>query len=240
MKKDPESEQLRREIVDEKREAGDLKALTQHFKRMAQTIGNSPNRQLKWLVDFLATNLASLDEVKSLALRCELAYLAWYGNRNFKKRPPIPSGEKWFHRFSLISPAFGRLPVDPLEVYQKDFSQKVSAFLVQHHAEFDLDRPFNLKTKSTIHVLNKPGGKPVLYLACPTGDESLQWWLASLLTDQGQRLRHCLQCQKLFIASRTDHQSCSNKCRGLNSMRRLRKTPVDRYGKPGRPKKNER
>jgi len=239
MTKDLELERLKREAEDCEREAEDLEAFSLHFKRMVRTIGNSPPRQLKWLLDFLYSDLSSLKEDKRLAFRCALAFLAWYGNLNFKKQPPILSGEKRFYLLSLVRFASGRLPVESLEKYQKDFFQKVSAFLEQHHVQFPLHPPLNSLSKSTIHVRNNPGKKPVLYLDCSTGDESLQWWLASLLTDQGSKLRRCLQCQNISIAKRTDAKFCSNKCRGLYNIRQRRKTPVDRYGKQGRPKKND-
>lgn len=235
MTKDPELERLKRETEEFERKAEELDGLNLHFKRMALTLGKYPSRQLKWLVTFLDTDLTSLKEDKSLAFRCELAYLASYGNRPFTKKPPIPSGEKRFNQFSLSYPP-RVLPDDRfLENCQHAFSQKVSAFLEHQDVQLVLTSP----SQSTIHVRNKPGKKPVLYLSCLTAEDGLQWWLASLLTDQGQRLRHCLPCQNLFIANRTDKKSCSSKCRGLQNMRRLRKTSVDRYGKPGRPKKND-
>lgn len=231
MTKDPELERLKRETEDLDQKVEDLEAINLHFKRMAQTLGKSPNRQLKWLVSFLLADLPGLKEDKRLILRCELAYLASFGNRPFTGQSPILSGKRRFH-FSLVHPMRILPDNDFLERCQRDFSQKVSVFMEHHHAQFDL-----FSQLGAIHVWNKPGGKPVCYLECPTGEDGLQWWLASLLTDRGQALRRCLPCQKLFIATRRDRKFCSSKCRGLSNMRLQRKTSVDRYGKPGRPKK---
>jgi hypothetical protein len=235
MTKDQELALLKMETEELERKVEDHEAINLHFKRMAQTLGKSPNRQLRWLVSFLHSDLMLLKAEKRLALRCELAYLAWYGNRSFTKQPPTTSGEKPFNLFSLSRPTRVLPDDDDLKSYQKDFSQKISSFLGQHHVQFNL---LSL-AGSTIHVWNKPGGKPGFYLECPTGEESLQWWLASLLTDQGHRLRRCLPCQKLHIANRTDKNFCSPKCRALNNMRHKRKTPIDRYGKRGRPRKSD-
>lgn len=234
MTKDPELEELKREVEELERKSDDLETFNLHFKRLAHTLGKSPNRQLKWLVAFLHTDLQSLKEDKKLGFRCELKFLADYGTRHFTKQPPIPSGHKPFNRFFFSSPE--RLLPDKkdLEKFHKDFSQKVSAFLDQQHAQFELFSPF----QPTIHVWKTPEGKSDFYLECSRGEDALQWWLASLLANQGNRLRRCLPCQKLFIANRTDKIFCSSKCRGLHNMRDLRKTSVDRYGKRGRPKKS--
>ena len=52
-------------------------------------------------------------------------------------------------------------------------------------------------------------------------------------------LRTCQQCQKAFMAYRKDKKFCSDVCRNGFNVRRRRNTPVERYGKPGRPRKDQ-
>lgn len=230
-----EAKKLKLGIENDRRTTEELKLYNHHFSRMARTLGKSPARQLKWLVSFLHSDLAGLPDEQRQALRCDFTFLASYGTQPHteKKKLPFLSGEKtWW--FALFGNPSAVLPADNyLESCHRIFSEKVSAFLDRHHVQFDL-QAFG---PTILHVINKPDKNPRLYLECATGEQSLEWWLASLLTEHGQNLRRCRQCQTIFIVRRKDTSFCSPKCRGLFNMRTIRKTPQDRYGKRGRPKK---
>ena len=232
---DQEKKLLKFEIKELEQRNADFEILIPHMKRMVRTLGNSTDRQLRWLVAFLHTDFTSLPKTKIVTLQCELAFLASFGNRTFKKKAPIPSGFKYFdpYRDFLCLFSGNRLlpSQDVLNSCQSTFSQNVSTFLNYQPIQFPLSY------RATIHLINSPKNDPFLYVGCSSSQESLQWWFASLLAEQGRRLRRCPTCLKIYIAHRVDMKFCADKCRAKYNMRRQRGTTKDRYGKRGRPKK---
>ncbi len=165
-------------------------------------MGDTPDKRLTWLLDFLRLDLDVKRPEERVALGYDLRMLGM-------ESTPVGrgSGLAGVGR-SHFAPA-GPMPDDTLRDLQRELAEAIRGLLGPSSRAWQLP-----PVRASIYRFSFPGAKPVLFgMRYDSEDErgGILWGAISLLQKAGGHLRLCPECQRIFLAVRRQAY-CSAAC----------------------------
>lgn len=211
--------------------------------KASERIGFSPQKAMKWLLNFLQADIPTLSMGEWLDLRHEIVVFAILDAKAFKPSNPLSSsegrhlrmifGSLWLEK-DFLRKAPNLKIAHNLQNYLKS---KIQEFLSNGSVSLSLEG-MTLKLQKGTKALTDPN-PPTVYVEYQSKDYKTPFThaLGELLRDTGGRLAQCLECQTIFLADRRDQKFCSVKCQNRVAARQYRASQEKPKGKPGRPLK---
>lgn len=101
---------------------------------------------------------------------------------------------------------------------------------------FDYDKVEKINNRRSRYIKYHEGsGQKTIH--APTPITVFEYHLASMLSKFALSIIECPGCEIIFLADRINQKFCSHKCQSRQAMRKIQGVSPERYGKRGRPKK---
>ena len=224
-------------------------------RKAAERIGDTPEKVLRWLLCFMAADIAALSKGQWLDLQIELAFFAEYGlpGKEPGKKPAISSRGGWV---PLLPPEQLKRLENKIVIMkgptpeiatrlQMLIRTWVDALLMKYAVVFP---PFSLSLR-LYHPRffvgrDMPDAKLPNNGACwvcfENAEQGFSYHAAHLLGALAGRLRRCAECSSVFAVDRRQQQFCSPKCLGRVTQRRWRERHSKKLTRKVQAKKSRR
>jgi len=188
----------------------------------------NPNKPIeacmRWAIRFAYLNLKEVGEKNWVAIQNELDCLLTYQAKEPDKNEPPRFRYRMFKDFVVR--------------IQKDFRKQIESVIKKEH--------IGCKIPEEFHQLQPPKSDSDtwnIWTLCLEEADTIKHGnvlFFRLLEKQVNNLSRCpaFDCQEVFLKDRSNQVFCSSTCQWRTATRKLRKTPLDRVGKRGRPRKN--
>ena len=235
-------DESRRHYYDEVSKTGE------RIARFALPSAAPSESALRWALEFASVDLTRCSEGGWSDRRYEVDYVARQGPFEPSKTreqptaaatwPHSPDPEECESPISIRQYEIEQLPSKSLV---RELQHDTVAFLdsVLNGEEIEIPVPPSRERLAVIRGIVNGDAFTRLYryLIFPDLAVAFRHHLLGILASHGQALKRCLGCSIRFLADRSNKDYCAPACRNRAYMRTKNNVPPERYGKPGRPRK---
>ncbi len=216
------------------------------FIKASERVGTQTQNIMKWVLKFISCDLENLSKGDLWNLESDMKYLFKIGK--FGLLGKSSEIQEWLNNPSFRSST------------EEDKKGKT---MLQTNPTLDeglivIKSIQGLYKEAIDSILLKKGFKLNLYdpyvVFLPPDEYSAKWYvehhqrwcegiyvknIIELLVLYADYIHKCPGCETIFLADRINQKFCSHKCQSRQAMRKIQGVSPERYGKRGRPKKED-
>ncbi len=238
------------QLIDESRRHyyEELSKTEERIASLALPSAERSQAALCWALEFASVDLSRCSEGKWSDRRYEVDYIAREGPFGPSKAreqsstaaawPSSPDPDEYGSQLNTRLYEIEQLPSKSV-VRELQHDTVTFLDLVLGGKEVELPLPSSRERLAVIRGVVNGEAFTRLYRYLIFSDLAVAFrhHLLGILASDGHMLKRCLGCSIRFLADRSNKDYCSPACRNRDYMRTKRNVPPERYGKPGRPRK---